>query len=472
MLATACSASPAATPATCANDSGLTLPDGFCASVFADAVGHARHLVVSPAGVIYVNTRSDGDHGKGPAGFLIALQDTRGAGVANVIKRFGNSGRSGAGGTGIALYHDWLYAEVNDKIVRYRLTGDAVVPTGQPQVIVSGLPLGGDHPMHPFTIDAAAGALYVDVASATNSCQVKNRTLNSPGIDPCVELKTRGGVWRYDANRADQKFSPRQRYATGIRNAEGFAQDRSGRLYVTQHGRDQLRANWPALYEPEQEATLPAEEILLLKEGGDYGWPECYYDPVRRQLVLAPEYGGDGGKTVGVCADKIGPVAAYPAHWAPNDMMYYGNEAFPAPYRDGLFIAFHGSWDRAPYAQGGYNVVYQSLSTDAASSRCEIFASGFEGGVKTPAGAQHRPSGLAVGPDGALYVSDDVAGRIYRIVYSGSAGETRGRGRPCPDPAAGAGPVSTASTAPPALDGPTTAAREQRLSYIRVGQLP
>jgi len=90
---------------------------------------------------------------------------------------------------------------------------------------------------------------------------------------------------------------------------------------VTQHGRDQLHANWPDLYKPNQEATLPSEELLLLKAKGDYGWPECYYDPFVQKLVLAPEYGGDGGKTIGVCANRIGPVAAFPAHWAPNAMV-------------------------------------------------------------------------------------------------------------------------------------------------------
>ena len=106
--------------------------------------------------------------------------------------------------------------------------------------------------------------MYVDVATATNACQVKNRQLESPGVDPCTELETRGGIWRYDANKTGQKFSPAARYATGIRNGEGFAFDSSGRLFVTQHGRDQLHANWPKLYKAEEEATLPAEELLLL----------------------------------------------------------------------------------------------------------------------------------------------------------------------------------------------------------------
>jgi len=218
---------------------------------------------------------------------------------------------------------------------------------------------------------------------------------------------------------------------------------------VTQHGRDQLHMNWPELYKPEEEATQPAEELLLLKSGGDYGWPECYYDAIAQKRVLAPEYGGDGGKKVGVCAYKIPPVAAFPAHWAPNAMVLYNKEQFPARYHNGVFIAFHGSWDRAPYPQGGYNVVFQPLDGDHATGDCEIFADGFAGAAKTPGRASYRPSGLAVGPDGALYISDDVRGRIYRIVYLGGPTGGSATFTPCPGASVPAGEVAAATTNPP-----------------------
>ena len=439
----------------CANDSGLQLPAGFCATVFADNLGHVRHMAVSTSGILYANTWSGDYYGTEKTragGFLLALQDKSGSGKADVIKRFGETAESGgSGGTGIGIYKGSVYAEINDRIVRYSLAGlagDSIVPSGAPETVVSGLPLGGDHPMHPFII-SAEGAMYVDVATATNSCQPKNREPKVPGANPCTELETRGGVWRYDANKTNQTFSPAERYATGIRNAEGFAIDASGRVFVTQHGRDQLRANWPEFYKPEQEATLPAEELMLLKDKGDYGWPECYYDVFAGKLVLAPEYGGDGGTKIGVCAKKIEPVAAFPAHWAPNAMVMYGEKNFPARYRGGVFIAFHGSWDRAPYAQGGYNVVYQGLSGDHAAGKCEIFADGFAGAVKTPEGAEHRPSGLAVGPDGALYVSDDIRGRIYRIVYQGGAADAAAGVKPCPSLTAPAGKPAAEAAKPP-----------------------
>ena len=425
---------PASASSCPANDTGLELPPGFCATIFADGIGHARHMVAAADGVLYVNTWSGRYYVGAPAppgGFLVALRDTSGSGKADWIRRFGPTEDTGGhGGTGIALYQGYLYAENNDEIIRYRLAPGADLPSGPPEVIVSGLPLTGDHPMHPFQIDAS-GWMYVDVATATNACQERNRMLESPGIKPCTELETRGGIWRFSATAMDQHFSPAQRYATGIRNADGIAIDSTGHgLFATQHGRDQLGQNWPKIYTVEQGAILPAEELVHVRAGGNYGWPYCYFDGVLGRLVLAPEYGGDG-KRAGVCAHMRAPLAAFPAHWAPDDLLLYYGREFPHHFQGGAFIAFHGSWNRAPFPQQGYNVTFQPLVGGTAAGPCEVFADGFAGADRGP-GAAHRPTGLAVGSDGVLYVSDDAGGRIYRISYIGGAASSDFAVRPCP----------------------------------------
>jgi mono/diheme cytochrome c family protein len=127
-----------------------------------------------------------------------------------------------------------------------------------------------------------------------------------------------------------------------------------------------------------------------------------------------------------VCAQKRGPVAVFPAHWAPNDLALYYGDQFSERYRGGAFIAFHGSWNRAPFPQAGYNVVFQPLAGGQPTGKYEVFADGFAGAVKEPGRAAHRPAGLAVGPDGALYVADDAHGRIWRIIYTGKVVATRG----------------------------------------------
>src|SRR5439155_4530057 len=161
-------------------------------------------------------------------------------------------------------------------------------------------------------------------------------------------------------------------------------------------------------------AEVPAEELFQVNNGDDFGWPYCYFDPLQKKKVLAPEYGGDG-KKVGRCAQKKGDVAYFPGHWAPNGLLFYTGTALPAKYRSGAFIAFHGSWNRAPLPQAGFNVVFQPLRAGKAAGAYEVFADGFAKNLNAPhnppAVGNHRPTGLAQAPDGALYVADDALGR-------------------------------------------------------------
>jgi glucose/arabinose dehydrogenase len=399
------------------------LPSGFCATVFADNIGHARHLAVAPNGDVYVNTWVHKDmSGAVPAnptgGFLVALRDADRDGHAEISVRFGapfQAGKEG-GGTGIAFHNNAVYAESNGTIVRYPLGGE-IAPQGAPEIVLSGLPMEGGHTMHSFAI-ASNGSLYVNSGSATNSCQIKDRMRESPGQQPCAELATRAGIWRYDASKTGQTFSADARYATSIRNAVALAIDsRDGALYAAIHGRDQLSDNWPRLYTETQNNDLPAEILARVDSGDDFGWPYCYFDPAQKKNVLAPEYGGDGGQAVGDCAAKKPPAVAFPAHWAPEAMVFYTGTAFPEKYRGGAFVTFHGSWNRTP-TQSGFLVAFVPFNGGKPAGTYEEFATDFAGSTPPadPKQAIYRPMGAAVGPDGALYVTDDVKGRVWRIV--------------------------------------------------------
>ena len=394
----------------CAPDNGgITLPEGFCASVFADSLGPTRHIAVAPNGDVFIAIRTRPNPPS--AGGIVALRDANGDGRADAVVRFGSGTE-----TGIGLRDGWLYADVRTAIVRWRIPQGALEPTGAPDTVVKELPTGG-HGARNFVFDG--GALIVNIGSQTNACQEQDRQKGSKGVPDCPELRTRAGLWRFDADRVGQRFADGQRWATGIRNAVALARHpQTGAIYAVSHGRDNFFQNWPELYDEEESANLPSEELLLVKQGDDFGWPFCYHDP-RRGRVLAPEYGGDG-ETAGRCANTTPNVGFFPAHWAPIALHFYTGSLFPARYRDGAFITFHGSWNRAPRPQAGYNLVFQPMANGRAAGNHEVFADGFAGGNLQPRGATHRPAGLGEGPDGSLYVSDDARGRVWKVVYRGA----------------------------------------------------
>lgn len=400
-------------------DTGITLPPGFCATIFADSVGHARHVAVASNGDVFITIKAPRRSSKSGsttahAGAVVALRDTTGDGKADVKQYFGDRGN-----TGIGLYNGYVYWDAGTSVQRAPLQIGMLKPSGAAQTVIAAIPDSGDHDARNFLIDSS-GTLYLNIGSRTNSCQVKNRTLKSPGIDPCTELDTRAGIWRFDARKTGQQPTVANRYATGLRNGEGFAIDPgTHQLYATQHGRDQLHDNWPDLFTQEQGSNEPGEELVQVNQGDDMGWPYCFYSLERKQLVLAPEYGGDGTK-VGRCASKKAPAVAFPAHWAPMSLVFYEGSQFPAKYRGGAFIAFHGSWNRAPLPQQGYRVSFIPFASGKPTGAYEDFANGFAGGQLQPDRAAHRPVGLAVAPDGALFITDDKGGRVWRVTYRGS----------------------------------------------------
>jgi len=387
---------------------GVSLPAGFCATVFADHLGVARHIAVAADGDVYVALRERvGDHG------IAALQDSHGSGHADVVRGFGD-----AAGSGIAMDGGYLYFASDTAVFRYPLKSDELLPMGPVETVVSGFLPQDEHAPKTIALDGA-GHLYVNIGAPSNACQQDDRAAGSPGIRPCPLLAEHGGIWRFDTDRTGQKFpEDGVRYATGIRNAVAITWNpQAGALYALQMGRDQLSDNWPKLYTDAQNAELPAEEFLRVRQGDDYGWPYCYYDGLQKKKLLAPEYGGDG-KDVGGCDKYAQPIAAYPGHWAPESVLFYTGKLFPARYQGGAFISFHGSWNRAPLPQAGYKVIFQPFKDGLPAGPYEVFADGFAGSDEQRAhgDARFRPMGLAQGPDGALYIGDTQQGRVWRVI--------------------------------------------------------
>ena len=392
-----------------ADNGGLALLPGFCAAIVADGLGPARHLTVAPNGDLYVEL-----HDKGIEGSVVALRDIDGDGRYDQQQRFG----AGLGGTAIAWRNNFLYVGADTQIVRFPMDGVALLPIGPPEIIVGGLPDAGAHAAKSFAL-GDRGDIYVHVGAPTNACQTGgDRRPGVPGQRPCPDLTLHAGIWRYSAETPGQSHAAQNRFATGIRHTVGVAWNPATHsLWAVQNGRDQLNL-WPA-FDIVENANLPGEELLEITQGADFGWPYCYFDPFEGKRVEAPEYGGDGNRTA-ECVRYTKPSATFPAHYAPLDLLFYAGSQFPGEYRNGVFVAFHGSWNRSPLPEGGYNVMFQPMRGDASSGPAVVFADNFAGtSHPTPGSAQHRPVGLAESPDGALYVSDDVRGRIWKISYIG-----------------------------------------------------
>lgn len=409
MLVAGCSASdstqdagPAAGPAE------LILPEGFTAEVFAEGVGRARHLAVDERGRVYVRLKSSND-GLG----VVVLADEDGDGVAEREERFHESV-----GTGIAVSDGWLYVADERKVVRYRL-GETLIPAGSPETVVVDLPEQDQHGARSIALDGE-GSLYVNVGAPSNACQAERRTEGSPGLSPCPQLESFAGIWRFGAEGPPRSQDEGVRHVTGLRHAVALAwSSRWEGLYLVQHGRDQLDQLFPENYDEEANANLPAEEFHRADEGADFGWPYTYWDPNEGVRRIAPEYGGDGLREA-EAGRYTEPLLGFPAHWAPNGLFFYEGDAFPERYRGGAFVAFHGSWNRYPLPQGGYNVVFVPMEKGRPTGEWEIFMDGFPGvdNVRTPRDAEYRPMGLGMLPDGSLLVSDSKQGRIWRVRWA------------------------------------------------------
>ncbi len=392
------------------NNAGLKLPKGFGALKVAENVGRARHIAVTPQGSIYVKSSKLVD-GKG----ILELKDIDGDGKAEISKMFGTFT-----GTGITVKNGYLYACSDEQVFRYKLDANSdVINSDAPEVVITGLLNRHQHENKTVALDDA-GNIYVNIGAYSNSCQEKDRTNNSKGMMPCPILDSAGGIWKFKADKINQTYGDGVRYATGLRNVVGLRwNSQTNSLFVMQHGRDQLYQNWPQFYDSIAGAELPSECMYELKQGSNCGWPYTYYNHLLGKKMVAPEYGGDG-KLVSNDSRFQDPVVGFPGHMAPNDILFYTGNQFPDRYKNGAFIAFHGSWNRAPLPQKGYFVVFQPFKNGKPSGDWEVFADGFSGKevVTSTRSAEHRPCGLSQGADGSLYVSDDNKGTIYRIMYA------------------------------------------------------
>ena len=405
-------------PSTDPDNGGLILPKGFGALVVADSVGPARHLAVNTNGDIYIKLRIDtGDKGN------MALRDVDGDGKADIFKRFGDYPNDGRFATEMKIHNDYLYYSSELVVYRQKLDPNNLIPKGKPEVIMVD-----EYPIRWHNAKSLAfdnkGGMYVTFSAPTNACEDLRLTAGVPdavvkGEFPCSQLNILGGVWKFDENKLEQRQSDGIRFATGLRSIVGITWNKKeDNLYAVNHGRDYLHNHAPDYYSKWENSVLPSEEFMLIKKDDDFGWPYTYYDHFKNKRMLAPEYGGDGKQQAKGYAE---PIMGLPAHWAPNDLMFYTGSQFPDRYKDGAFIAFHGSTNRGPYPQAGYIVAFIPFENGKPSGNLEVFADGFTGTdlVKQMKDSKYRPMGLAQGPDGSLYISESKNGKIWRVIFNG-----------------------------------------------------
>ncbi len=405
---------------------GLFLPGNFEAVVVADSIGRARHITVNDNGDVYVKLSfNDAMHGWGGT---VGLRDNNNDGKADVIAYFGEYKDEGGLPVGIMVHDGYLYFSTVKNVLRSKLTPGQLIPESRTEVILNDDDenLGRKwHTAKPFAFDNA-GNMYVPFGAPTDAAQdvAKAGPAGIPGgkgLDPAPDLEKHAGIWRFDADKKGQTQKDGYKYATGIRSVLGIAWNpMDNSLYAVMNGMDNFHTRYPNIYSPWQAAVLPSEPLLKVTEHSNFGWPYAYYDQIQKKNILQPGYGGDG-KIAGRAAKFDLPVMAFPGHWAPMDLLFYQGDQFPERYKKGAFVAFHGSTDRSPYPQAGYIVCFVPFENGAPTDKWEVFADGFTGvdTVVNTSDALYRPMGLAVGPDGSLYISESNKGKIWRVMYKG-----------------------------------------------------
>lgn len=356
------------TVAACTSSSGaqdalnrrLTMPPGFTASVFARVSG-ARFMALGPDGAVYVSRPRSGE--------IVRAVDSDGDGVAEA-QTVVVSGLDRP--HGLAFHGGFLYIANTDGVVRVRLGADGKATT--PPQRLNSYSSGGGHWTRSIAFGADS-AMYVAVGSSCNLCVER-----SPD---------RAAVMRYDADGRNGRV-----YSSGLRNAVGIAMHPvTNQIWVTQNERDNL---------PPNHEDLPPEEINILEDGGDYGWPYCYGN-----RIPSPDRAFNDPPR---CARTIPPALEMQAHSAPLGMTFLARATMlPPEMRGDALVAFHGSWNRS--VPTGAKVVRVRIQ-DGRPVSYEDFVSGWQGANGRRWG---RPVDVLVHRDGSILISDDAEGVIYRV---------------------------------------------------------
>ena len=344
-----------------AQDTPIKLPPGFRLDTFSRDVPGARFMTLDPKGTLLVSLPRQGRVVALPDGDRDGRAD-RAVTVAEGLNR----------PHGLAFKDGALYVAETGRVLRLRYDG-TTHKASDPAPVVASIPSGGGHWTRTIAF-APDGRLFVSIGSSCNVCKESDAR--------------RAAIVRYEGDGSGERL-----FATGLRNAVGIAfLPGTGTLWATVNERD-----WKG-------DDLPPEYVTEVKEGGFYGWPECFV--AGKKVVPDDRAAGDR------CQKVTLPTVEVQAHSAPLGMAFYTGQQFPAEYRGSLFVAYHGSWNRS--VPTGYKVVRIPFANGQPSGAVEDFATGWIGDNRQLAG---RPVDVLAGSDGALYVSDDHAGAVYRIIY-------------------------------------------------------
>lgn len=342
------------------NQAAIQLPAGFQADVFASGLDGPRFIAFGPDGVLHVAERG--------AGRIVRLPDEDGDGQADRHDVFA---ADLASPHSLAFHQGrWFVGVPSGVVTLTDEDGDGTADIRQ--AVIDDYPTGGHNTRTVLFLDD--GRMLVSVGSSCNACLEQ---------DP-----RRAAILVYDGGEA----SGERLYASGLRNAVGLTlQPGSGQLWASNNGRDFLGDD------------QPPDSLHSVQEGADYGWPACHAG-----RIVDPELGNPDS-----CQGVPTPAVEIQAHSAPLGLVFYNSQAFPAEYQGDLFVALHGSWNRSQPV--GYKVVRVPFESGQPAGGPIDFASGW---LAADGSVSGRPVGLAVGPDGALYLSDDLGGFIYRITFT------------------------------------------------------